>query len=459
MIMHNMKEFDLVVIGGGSGGVRAARIAALHGAKVALCEKDRMGGTCVIRGCIPKKILFYSSQYQNILSNAGAYGWNIKNISKNYIKLVENKNLELKRLESIYAKNAKKAGVKIFYNEAFLKTKNIVKVGNNELFAKKVIIATGGIPKDLSIEGKEYYINSDQIMQLKKIPKKLSIIGSGYIAIEFAFIFASLGSKVSLICRKDLLRGFDANLISLTKDMLLSKGINIYLNEEVKKIFVKNKTKVLLLKKSRKSFYCDEVLVAIGRKANVKSLNLKKIGIRTTKQEAIKVDTNLKTNINNIFAIGDVTDRFNLTPVAIAEGNYLSDKLFGKYKNNRVSLKNIGTAVFSSPPISSIGPTEKEALKQYKNIDVYESKFTSLKYSIVNNKIPTYIKLLVNSNNNRIIAAHMLGEEAPEIIQILAIAIQANATIKNFNDTMAIHPTVAEEFVTFKGPSRKLKRV
>ena len=348
--------------------------------------------------------------------------------------------------------------MKNFHNEACLKTRNIVKAGNDELFAK-IIIATGGTPKELNVEGKEYCINSDKVMELRKIPKRLAIIGSGYIAIEFAFIFASLGSDISLICRRGLLRGFDQDLVNLIKESLLLNGVNIYLNEEVKKISLKQSSKYLLLKKSNKNLCADQALVAIGRIANTKKLNLNQVGIKLTKQGAIKVDLNLKTNINNIYAIGDVTNRMNLTPVAIAEGNFLSDKLFGKIKNKRVSLKNIGTAVFSSPPISSVGPTEKEAIKVYKSIEVYESKFTSLKYSIVNEKIPTYIKLLVNGNDKRIIAAHMFGEEAPEIIQILAIAIQANATIKNFNDTMAIHPTVAEEFVTFKGPSRKLKRV
>ena len=457
--MKKIKEYDLVVLGGGSGGVRAARIAALHGAKVALCEKDRMGGTCVIRGCIPKKILFYSAQHQGIFDNSSAYGWTPKNITKNFSKLIKNKNQELKRLESLYDKNAKKAGVEIFYDEAHLETKNIIRVGNEKLFANKIIIATGGTPKGLSISGKDYCLNSDQIMELRKIPKQLAIIGSGYIAIEFASIFASLGSKVSLICRKDILRGFDADLISLIKDSLKSKGINIYLNKEVKKISLKKEIKKLFLKNSKQTLFANEILVAIGRVANTKNLNLDKLGVKQTKQEAIKVNKNLRTNINNIYAIGDVTDRVNLTPVAVAEGNFLSDKLFGKVKIKNVSLENIGTAVFSSPPISSIGPTEIDAKKLYKNIEVYESKFTSLKYSIVNKKIPTYIKILVNGNNKRIIAAHMFGEEAPEIIQILGVVIEAKATINNFNRTMAIHPTVAEEFVTFKGPSRKFRRV
>ena len=405
-----------------------------------------------------KKILFYSAQYQNLLENSSAYGWSIKNTKKNFSKLITNKNQELKRLESIYDKNARKAGVKIFYEEASLEKKNIIKLKDIKLLAKKVIIATGGTPKKLPILGSEYCLNSDQIMELKKIPNKLTIIGSGYIAVEFAFIFSALGSKVNLICRKDILRGFDIDLINLVKETLKFKGINLYLNEEVNKITLKGNLKKLLLKNRKKILLSDEVLVAIGRVANIKNLNLKKIGIKQTKNQAIKVDRNLKTNINNIYAIGDVTDRVNLTPVAIAEGNFLSDKLFSKIKNKRVSLKNIGTAVFSSPPICSIGPTEIEAKKLYKNIEVYESKFTSLKYSIVNKKIPTYIKLLVNCNNKRIIAAHMFGEEAPEIIQVLAVSMQANATIHNFNNAMAIHPTVAEELVTFKGPSRKFKR-
>ncbi|MBF95793.1 MAG: Glutathione amide reductase [Alphaproteobacteria bacterium MarineAlpha9_Bin4] len=454
-----MREFDLVVIGGGSGGVRAARIAAMHGAKVALFEKDRMGGTCVIRGCIPKKLLFYSAQFKNTLDIAGNYGWSIKNISKNFKKLIINKNKELKRLERIYEENAKKSGVKIFHEEAFLESKNIVKAGNLKLFTKNIIIATGGVPKSLDVIGNEYCINSDQIMELNKIPEKLSIIGSGYIAIEFAFIFSMLGAKVVLICRKNILRGFDDHLIKLVKERLIASGVKVLLNEEVKKISLKNSLKKISLKKSKSVLLTDEILVAIGRHANIKGLCLDNIGIKLSKKKSIIVDKNLKTNIRNIYAIGDVTDRVNLTPVAIAEGQFLSDKLFGGINNKKINLDNIGTAVFSSPPISTIGPTEKETLKKYKNIDIYESVFTSLKYSIVNKKIPTYIKILVNGKNKRIIAAHMFGDEAPEIIQVLAIAIQANATIDNFNNTMAIHPTVAEEFVTFKGPSRRIKRV
>ena len=454
-----MNKFDLVVIGGGSGGVRAARIAALYGAKVALCEEDRMGGTCVIRGCIPKKLLFYGAQYKDILNNASFYGWNIKSISKKFISLINNKDKELKRLENIYDENAKKAGVKIYYNKAFLESNEIVNLGKKKIFAKKIIIATGGSPKNLNIRGYKHCINSDQIMELNKIPKLLTIVGSGYIAIEFAFIFSLLGSKVNLICRKNILRGFDSDLVKLVKESLTSRGVNIFLNTQIEKVSLNKKIKVISIQKSKKKISANEVLVAIGRKANIESLNLDEIGVKLTNKNAIKVDNNLMTNIKNVYAVGDVTDRINLTPVAIAEGQFLSEKLFSKVKNNKVDISNIGTAVFSSPPISSVGPNEIEAKRIYKNIEIYESKFTSLKYSIVNKKIPTYIKLIVNGNNKRVIAAHMFGEEGPEIIQLIGVAIQAKATINDFKNTMAIHPTVAEEFVTFKKPTRKIKRV
>lgn len=453
-----MEEFDLVVIGGGSGGVRAARIAALNGAKVALCEKDRMGGTCVIRGCIPKKLFFYSSQYKDAFINAKFYGWNIKSISKKFTDFINNKNIEIKRLENLYEKNSKSSGVKIYYKKACLLSNNIIKVGEKKILAKKIIICTGGVPKNLEVKGNEFCIDSDKIMNLKKIPKKLSIVGSGYIAVEFAFIFSLLGSKVNLICRKNLLRGFDESLVLLVKETLEMRGVNILLNKQVEKITKHNNDKKIFLKKSNVKITANEVLVAIGRSANIENLNLDKIGVKLTNNNAIKVNKNLMTNKNNIFAIGDVTDRINLTPVAIAEGQFLSEKLFGK-KDNGVDLKNIGTAVFSSPPIASIGPTEKAAKKLYKHLEVYESKFASLKYSVVNKKIPTYIKLVVNGSNKRVISAHMFGEESPEIIQLIAVALQAKATISDFNNTMAIHPTVAEEFVTFKGPTRKIKRV
>ena len=454
-----MDDFDLIVIGGGSGGVRAARIAALHGAKVALCEKDRMGGTCVIRGCIPKKLFFYASQYKDILNNASYYGWGIKSISKKFISLIENKNKELKRLENIYNKNVKNAGVKIIYEEAIIESNKVIKVGKNKITAKNIIISTGGMPKKLNIVGNQYCINSDQIMELKKIPKLLTVVGSGYIAVEFAFIFSSLGSKVNLICRKNILRGFDKDLVYLVKESLISKGVNVYLNEQVKKVSLKKNIKEISLKNSNIRLNSNEILTAIGREPNTSKLNLEELGIKLTKKKAIKVNKDLMTNIKNIFAVGDVTDRINLTPVAIAEGQFLSDKLFGKSKVKNIDLSNVGTAVFSSPPISSIGPTENEAKKKYNKIEIYESKFTSLKYSIVNKKIPTYIKLIVNGINKRVIAAHMFGEEAPEIIQLIGVAIEAKATIHNFNNTMAIHPTVAEEFVTFKKPVRVTNRV
>jgi len=457
MINTSSKIYDLIVIGGGSGGVRAARIAALHGAKVALCEKDRMGGTCVIRGCIPKKLLFYSAQFKGLFDSASYYGWNVKKPKYNLLKMVQNKNKELVRLEGLYKKNAIRAGVNIFKGEAKLISKSCVEINNITLKSKNIIIAVGGEPIKLDIKGKEFAKDSDSIMQLKKLPRNLVIVGAGYIAIEFAFIFASLGTKVSLVVRKKILRGFDESLVKLIKKNLDDNKIKLYINENIEKISKKSKGYNVFLKKSKGLIVTDEILVAIGRKPNISKLGLDKVKIKCDKNQAIIVNKNLETNIKNIYAIGDVTNRINLTPVAIAEGNALSDKLYGKVKSNIVELKNIGTAVFSSPPICSIGLTEYEAKKKYKKLDVYESEFNSLKYSIVKKKVSTYIKLLVNAHNGLIIGGHMLGDDAPEIIQMVGVAINAKAKISNFIKTMAIHPTVSEELVTFKKPSRKYK--
>tara|TARA_B100000963_G_C22575217_1_gene648082 strand:- start:183 stop:1535 length:1353 start_codon:yes stop_codon:yes gene_type:complete len=447
-------KYDLIVIGGGSGGVRAARIAAQNGAKVALCEKSRMGGTCVIRGCIPKKLLFYAAQQKDFFKAAEDYGWESRNHKNNFPKLIKNKNNELNRLEKLYEKTLIKNRVKIYKGSAKFIDSETIKVSNNYLQAKKIIIAVGGKTKMLNIEGKEHCIGSDEIMDLQSIPKKLTILGGGYIAIEFAFIFASLGSKVSLISRSKILRKFDKHLVTLVEKKLKEKNVELYSKQNITKIQLKNKKKQVFLK-NKKKIEADEVLIAIGRTPNIDKLNLEYIGIKINSQKAIKVDKNLKTNIKNIYAIGDVTDRINLTPVAIAEGQALSLKLFGN-KNNKINLEYVGSAVFSQPPICSIGLSEEEAKKKYKKLKIYESTFTSLKYSIVKIKTPTYIKLIVNESNKRVIAGHMFGEEAPELIQMIGVAIDAKATIDNFINTMAIHPTTAEEFVTFSNYARKI---
>ncbi len=447
-------KFDLIVIGGGSGGVRAARIAALHGATVALCEKDRMGGTCVIRGCIPKKLLYYSSQYRDVLAGASSYGWAIQKKSYDLNKMIKNKNLEITRLENIYNRNLINAGVKIFKGNASFLSKNKIIINNDIIESNKIIIATGGIPIKLKIPGAKLSMNSSSIMQLRKLPKRLVIIGAGYIAIEFAFIFANLGTKVSLVVRKNILRGFDKDLVKLVQDNLVQKKVNIYLNEEVMQISKRKKKLDIFLKSRNENINTDLILTAIGRKPNIKGLELEKINMNCNNKDAIKVNSSLLTSVKNIYAIGDVTDRVNLTPVAIAEGNALSDRLFSKNKK-KVDLKNIGTAVFSSPPICSIGLTEQDAKKKYAKLDIYESKFNSLKHTILKKKNSTYIKLLVNKQNGLIVGAHMLGEDAPEIIQMIGVAMNAKATFANFINTMAIHPTVAEEFVTLKGVSRR----
>ncbi len=450
-----IKKYDLIVIGGGSGGVRAARIAALNGAKVALCEKDRMGGTCVIRGCIPKKLFFYSAQFRNQFKYARDYGWGLKQLKPNIKNLVYKKDIELKRLENIYNTNSIKAGVEIYKGQASFKKNKEIKVNNKVLNGKNIIIATGGLPNRLDVKGGELCINSDEIMQLKKIPKNLTIIGAGYIAIEFAFIFSLLGSKVTIICRTKILRGFDKNLVDCIINELENNNIKVFYNEEVLEIKSKNKYRYVHLKNNKLPLKSDQVLCAIGRTPNIDELELNNTNIKFNKNKAILVNKFLETNVKDTYAIGDVTDRINLTPVAIIEGQLVAENLFAKKIKKRSLLTNIGSAVFSSPPICSVGPTEEQAKKQFKRIFIYESKFISLKYSIVKRKIPTYIKIIVNGYNNKIIGGHMFGDDAPEIIQLIGVTIEAGATFEDFKNTLAIHPTVAEELVTFKEFTRQ----
>ena len=451
-----LKKYDLIVIGGGSGGVRASRIASNHGAKVALCEEDRMGGTCVIRGCIPKKLLFYAANFKKSFLNAKCYGWKISSYSNNLKKFMLAKDKELKRLENIYTANIKNSGVDVYKGKAIFIDNKIVKVNECKLKGKNIIIAVGGVPKKINIPGSHHCIDSEQIMQLKKIPKKLTIVGAGYIAIEFAFIFSLLGSKVNLICRNKILNGFDNDLVKHLTNSLVNNGVKIFYNEKIASIENTNRIKKIRLEKSKKQILADEILVAIGRIPNVANLHLNNTSIKSNTNFSIKVNKKLETNVKNVYAIGDVTDRINLTPVAISEGHALADNIFGN-KNIQIDLKNVGTAVFSYPPICSVGLTENEAKLKIKKFLVYESKFNSLKYSIVKEKTATYIKILVNIKNKRILGAHMFGEEAPELIQLMAVAIEAKANMDDFRRTMAIHPTVAEELVTMQQATRTYK--
>ncbi len=446
-------NYDLLVIGAGSGGVRAARIASSHGANVAICEKDRLGGTCVIKGCIPKKLLVYGSQYKKLFKGSEKYGWSFNNLKHNWNKLIKNKNKELDRLEAIYEKLLLDADVDIYYGKAKFISKNSIEIEKKIITAKKVIIASGGYSKKLDVLGGELCIDSDDALELKKLPKKITIIGGGYIAIEFAFIFALLGSKVNILYRgKKILKNFDSDLTKMLEDAMGLVNINLITNVNIKKISLSKELYKVYFNSSR-SISSNKVLSAIGRVPATKGIGLEKIGVNTGKDHSIIVNQNLSTSKKNIYAIGDVTNRINLTPVAIAEGHALADNLYSK-KRKKIDLSNVGSAVFSTPALCSVGPTETEAVKVYKNVDIYESKFRPLKYTIINKTELIYVKLIVNRDNDRIIGAHMFGEEGPEVIQIIAVAIQAKATKTDFDNAMAIHPTVAEELVTLNNLTR-----
>ncbi len=450
MNSNKTENFDLIVLGAGSGGVRASRIAASFGAKVAIIEADRFGGTCVIRGCIPKKLLVYASSFASDFSSSIEYGWKFKEVSHDWKKLIKNKDKEINRLEEIYNTLLKNAGVKIFRGTGSFINKNTILINGQQIMGEKILIATGGVPRTLDINGlKENSITSNEAFELEKLPKTIVIHGSGYIALEFAGIFNSLGSKVHLIFRSELpLRGFDKDIRENIEKIMLERGIKIHSLENIKKI-EKNKIGFEICLSSGKKIVCDKIMSATGRKPNVKKLNLEKVGVQLDENQAIIVNKSYKTNVNNIFAIGDVTNRMNLTPVAIEEGQIFAEKQFNN-KKRILNYENIPTAVFSQPPIAFVGLNEETANKKFKKIDVFTTSFNPLKNTISGKNEKTLMKMIVCSTTEKILGIHMLGPDAPEIIQGLAIPVNLGAKKSDFDNVMAIHPTSAEEFVLMK---------
>ena len=446
---NSNKIYDLVVIGAGSGGVRAARISASYGAKVAVIEEDRPGGTCVLRGCIPKKLMVYASEFNKQMSDAKKYGWKIDECSHDWNLLNKSLKEELDRLAGIYDNILKNSGCTIIKGVANFNSPTRIKVNDNVIEGKKILIATGGQPWTPDISGvKEHAISSNEALKLPKLPKNISILGSGYIAIEFAFIFRGFGSNVNLIYRSDLpLRGFDNEIRGCLEKELLNKGIKIYPKTKIKKVS-KNSNLDIELDDGR-ILSSDELLVATGRKANTDNLKLENIGVEISHDRSILVNENSRTNIETVFAIGDVTDRINLTPVALGEGHAFADREFGN-KKRFFEYDNVPCAVFSQPPISSVGLTEEEAVNQGINCEIYTSNFKPLKNTISGNTERSFMKLIVRKEDNVVIGAHMIGSDAPEIMQSIAIAVKAKLKKSDFDLTVGIHPSAAEEFVTMR---------
>ena len=446
---NSNKIYDLVVIGAGSGGVRAARISASYGAKVAVIEEDRPGGTCVLRGCIPKKLMVYASEFNKQVSDAKKYGWKIDECSHDWDLLNKSLKEELDRLAGIYDNILKNSGCTIIKGVANFISPTRVKVNNNVIEGKKLLISTGGRSWIPDINGvKEHAITSNEALKLPKLPKNISILGSGYIAIEFAFIFRGFGSNVNLIYRSDLpLRGFDNEIRGCLEKELLNKGIKIYPKTKIKNVSKNSKLDIEL--DDGKILSSDEFLVATGRKANIDNLKLENIGVEISHDRSILVNKNSRTNIETVYAIGDVTDRINLTPVALGEGHAFADREFGN-KKRFFEYDNVPCAVFSQPPISFVGFTEEEAVNQGINCEIYTSNFKPLKNTISGNTERSFMKLIVRKEDNVVIGAHMIGSDAPEIMQSIAIAVKAKLKKSDFDLTVGIHPSAAEEFVTMR---------
>jgi len=449
-----IEEYDFFVIGAGSGGVRAARIAASHGAKVGIAEDTHMGGTCVNVGCIPKKLFAYAADFSSHFEDATAYGWSVGNTKFNWDILKANKDKEIKRLNGIYDNLLKNVGVDVLSGTASFIDENTVDIDGTKIKAKKILVATGGKPRKPSIPGGEHAITSDDAFFMKEFPKEVVIMGGGYIAVEFAHILHGMGANVTLMYRGDLfLRGFDNDIREALAYEMKKQGVNLLFNTDIQEIKKQGSSFEVNTNDGQK-IPADMILAAIGREPNTYKLNLGAVGLSVEKNGQIKVNSDYQTNKSNIYAVGDVCNKHNLTPVATAEGHVLADRLFNKAKNRNVNYNNIATAIFSQPPIGTVGLTEEEADAKGYDTDIYISSFAPLKHTITGRDEKTLMKLIVDKKTDIVIGCHMMGADAPEIIQGISIAMNAGATKADFDSTIGIHPTSAEEFVTMRTPRK-----
>ncbi|MEW5704470.1 MAG: glutathione-disulfide reductase [Pseudomonadota bacterium] len=447
-------DFDLLTIGAGSGGVAASRRAAGHGARVAICEADRVGGTCVLRGCVPKKLLVYGARFADDFEDAAGFGWQINSRDFDWKRLIERKNRELDRLNGIYLKMLDAAGVRLIEGRARLLDPHAAEIGSQRVTAETILVATGGRPIFPDIPGIAHAISSNEALDLPSLPRRIAIVGGGYIAVEFAGIFRRFGVEVTVIIRGDrILRGFDSDIqAALTKEMTQA-GIRIEAHTLVQKIERRKEGLVLETAAGGQGgrIETDLVLYATGRAPNTGGLGLEAVGLTLAPNGAIPVDAWSRSVVPNLYAVGDCTDRLNLTPVAIAEGRAFADSLYGK-QPRQVDHAGVPTAVFSQPPVGTVGLTEEAARAALGKIDVYLSRFRPMKHTLTGRSTETVMKLVVERASDRVVGCHMVGDDAPEIIQALAIALKAGARKADFDATVGIHPTAAEEFVTMAGP-------
>lgn len=442
-------DFDLFIIGGGSGGVRAGRIAAGHGARVAVAEEYRYGGTCVIRGCVPKKLLVYGSEFAHAFEDAAGFGWSVPKAGFSWATMIAAKDREIGRLENIYRGLFQNAGAKTFDGRATLKDAHTVVIGDATVTADKILIATGGHPVKPAVPGAELMITSNEAFHLKDLPQRIVVIGGGYIACEFAGIFNGFGSQVTQLYRgEQILRGFDDDIRNHLSGEMVKSGIDLRLKTDVTRV-EKTGNALTVHLTDGSSLEVDCVMAATGRKPNTDGLGLEAIGVNTDAEGAVVVNDYSRTSVENIYAVGDVTNRINLTPVAIREGHAFADTVFGN-RPRTADHTDVPAAVFSQPPVGTVGLSEADARKAFGEVDIYRTTFRPMKATISGRDERILMKLVVDAKTDRVVGAHMVGHEAGEIIQGLAIAIKAKATKADFDATVGIHPTAAEEFVTLR---------
>lgn len=442
-------DFDLFVLGAGSGGVRAARIAAGHGARVGICEESRVGGTCVIRGCVPKKLLVFASHFSEDFEDAKGYGWEVSSAKFSWPNLIDAKDREIDRLNQVYLRLLSDSGVSLYQQHGSFIDSHHLKVGNEIISAERILIATGGRPWVPEIPGIEHAITSDEAFHLEQLPARVAVVGGGYIACEFAGIFNGLGAQVFQLYRGDaVLRGFDHDVRRVVGEEMRKKGIELMLEKNVLSIQKREQGLELTLDDGA-TLEVDQVMYATGRVPNVRGLGLAHTDIEVSADGQVLVDEYSQTSEKHIFAVGDVTSRVNLTPVAIYEGHAFADSEYGGV-SRPVSHEFVPSAVFSQPPVGSVGFSEEDARVHYGLIDVYLSEFRPMKHTLSGREEKTLMKLIVDRESQKVIGIHIVGLDAPEIVQGFAVAVKAGLTKEQFDCTIGIHPTAAEELVTMR---------
>ncbi|WP_299177206.1 glutathione-disulfide reductase [uncultured Neptuniibacter sp.] len=445
-------DFDLFVIGAGSGGVRAARMAAAMGVKVGIAEDRYLGGTCVNVGCVPKKLFVYASHYAESFEEAAGFGLTSSGVEFDWKTLRDNKTKEIERLNGIYKNLLVNSGCELIDGRATLVDSHTVAVGSKQYSAERILVAVGGWPNIPEIPGKEHIISSNEVFYLDEFPKRALVVGGGYIAVEFAGIFAGLGAQTTLAYRGDLfLRGFDKEIREFTAQEVAKKGVDLQFNNNVESIEKQADGSFQVQMTDGTVLETDLVMYATGRNPKVEGLGLEALGIEQAKNGAIIVNDQFQTNVPSVYAVGDVIDRVQLTPVALAEGMALVRNLYAG-ANQKVDYDLIPTAVFCQPNIGTVGLSEEQAREQYADIEVYKSEFRAMKHTLSGSEERTFMKMLVDAQSRKVLGVHMVGPDAGEIIQGIGIALKAGATKEVFDSTIGIHPTAAEEFVTMREP-------